>query len=240
MGPFVFALLVAAGEGDAPDTAALLQALGEALGSEVKVVAREGEGPRNDQAMLALERATGSAVTAAVAWSGGEKLEARVRLHLRSSDRWIDRGLSFAPSDDLRERGRALGFTLASMLPDRTPSPAAARPPPPMVVAAPPPPPSRLAVDLMVLGSLGVGGNADGLGGAFAMRWAVSPKLALRAELMGRTGVVQAAEATALSLHLGLGVAFSPLGDPAARRANLEIRGDLAMLYESLGHLSPD
>jgi hypothetical protein len=85
-----------------------------------------------------------------------------------------------------------------------------------------------------------VGGNADALGGAFAVRRALTPTLALRAELLGRTGVVQAAEATSLSLHLTAGLAFSPLGNPASQRVSLALRADVGAFYESLGHLSPD
>jgi hypothetical protein len=241
MGPLVITLLVAAGEGDAADTRAMLQALSEALGPEVHAAAREGAAPLDDEAMLAVERATTSDVAAVVTWSGKSKLEARLRIHVRAADRWLERGLAFAPSDDLRERGRTLGFTLASMLPTRTPPAIGPRAPPPVAIVVPPPaPPPRLAVDLMVMGSLGLGGNADGLGGAFALRRSLTPRVAVRAELLGRTGVVQAAEATSLSLHLAAGVAFSPLGDPATRRASLALRADLGLFYESLGHLSPD
>jgi hypothetical protein len=241
VGPLVITLLVAAGDGDAADTRAVLQALAEALGG-VRAAVREAEGAPDDQALLALERDTASDVVAAVSWSGATKLEARVRLHVRASDRWLERGLTFAASDDLRERGRTLGFTMASMLPDRTPPPRGAPPPPAALAApaAPAPPPARLALDLMVMGSLGVGGNADALGGAFALRRVLAPWIAVRGELLGRTGVVQAAEATALSLHLAGGVALSPLGNAATRRASLEVRTDVALLYESLGHLSPD
>jgi hypothetical protein len=240
MGPLVIVLLVAAGDGDSADTQAVLQALAEAL-SNVRAAARETEGPPGDEAILALERDTASDVIAAVSWAGPAKLEARVRLHVRASDRWVERGLTFAASDDLRERGRTLGFTMASMLPDRTPPPRVAPPPAPAVVAvAPPAPPPRLALDLMVMGSLGVGGDADALGGAFVLRRALAPWIAVRGELLGRAGVVQAAQATSLSMHLAAGVAVSPLGNPATRPASLEVRTDLAVMYESLGHLSSD
>jgi hypothetical protein len=237
MGPLVITLLVAVGEGSSEETRAVLQALAEALG-DVRVAAREAPGPIEDETLLALERETMSDLVATVTWTEPARREARLRVHVRASDRWVERGLTFASSDDRGERGRTLGFTLASMLPDRAPRPAVARPPPPALIAPPPPP--RLALDLMVMGSLGLGGNADALGGAFALRGAVSRTLALRAELLGRTGVVQAAEATSLSLHLAAGVAWNPLGDPATRRTNLGVRADLAVLYESLGHLSPD
>jgi hypothetical protein len=92
----------------------------------------------------------------------------------------------------------------------------------------------------MVMGSLGVGGNGDGLGGAFAVRRTLAPWVGVRGELLGRTGVVQAAEATALSLHLTAGLAFTPLGDPATHRVSLALRADAGVFYESLGHLSPD
>ena len=239
VGPLVFTVLVAAGQGDSPESRALLQALVEALGAEVRAVLREQE-TIDDEAMLALEQSTASDVAAAVSWSP-DRLLARVRLHVRASDRFIERSLGFAASDEPRERGRTLGFTMASMLPGRSPPAAAARPPPPIVVIQPAAaPPSRLALDLMVMGSLGVGGNADALGGAFAFRRALSPRLAVRAELLGRTGVVQAAQATSLSLHLTVGLTANLLGDPAARGVHLALRGDAGAFYESLGHLSED
>jgi hypothetical protein len=246
MGPLVFTILVAAGQAETAETHALLQALVDALGGEIRTVVHEENGPLTDEALIASERGTTSDVTAAVSWAGSEKVEARVRVHVRASDRWIDRTVGFAFSDDLRERGRTLGFTIASMLPDRTPAQTAATPigprPPPTVALAPsvPPPRSRLALDLMVMGSLGVGGNADGAGGALALRRVLAPRLAMRAEVLGRTGVVQSAQATSLSVHLGVGVTAGLLGDLAVRRANLALRADLALFYESLGHLSAD
>jgi hypothetical protein len=212
----------------------------------VTAVAHEADGPLSDEAALKMERETDSAALAVLTWLGPSRLEARVRLHLRDGDRWIERGLSFAPSDDMRERGRTVGFTLASMLPEQRPVVRRAQAPPaaaPFVVSSPAPlssKPARFAVDALVIGSLGVRGNADGLGGAFALRRAVVPWLALRAELAGRTGVVQNAEATSLFFHGGLGVCLSPFGNAPSRRADLAARIDVALFYESLGHLSSD
>jgi hypothetical protein len=52
--------------------------------------------------------------------------------------------------------------------------------------------------------------------------------------------VVQAAQATSVSARLAAGLAWSPFGDVPTRRANLGVRSDLALFYESLGHLSSD
>jgi hypothetical protein len=247
VGSLVFTLLVAAGEGDSPATQAILRALTESLGLGVTAVAREVQGAQTDEAALAIEDQTGSAAVAVVSWVGAPRLEARVRVHLHDTDRWLTRGLTFLPSDDLRERGRTLGFTLASMLPDRRPtpraetSPAAPRPPPIVITLPPPaPPPSRWALDALVAGSLGVNGDADGIGGAFAVRRTLVPALAVRLEVSGRTGVLQVAQATAISLHAGLGLCWNPLGNPATHRADLGLRADLGAFFESLSHLSPD
>jgi hypothetical protein len=239
VGPMLFTLLVAAGEADAPATQAMIEALREAVGGEIVASVRETPGPLSDDELLELERASGSGAVATVNWAGDLRLQARVRLHLRASGRWVERDLGFATTDDPRERGRTLGFTLASMLPDRGVAPARPRAPV-LVETAPVAPPGRLALDALVLGSLGVNGNADGLGGGFAVRYSLWPSLALRAELAGRTGVVQAAQATSISARVAAGLAWSPFGDVPTRRANLGIRSDLAMFYESLGHLSSD
>jgi hypothetical protein len=239
VGPMLFTLLVAAGEAETPATQAMLQALREAVGVEMVVRVRQTDRPLSDDEVLQLEKSSGGVAVAMVSWSGEGRLEAQVRLHLRASGRWLARGLAFADTDEPRERGRTLGFALASMLPDRGPAPP--RPGPPALVEATAPAPlGRLAVDAVVLGSLGVNGNADGLGGGFAVRRALSPSLALRAELAGRTGTVQAAQATSLSARLAAGLAWSPFGELPARRANFGIRSDVALFYESLGHLSSD
>jgi hypothetical protein len=247
VGSLVFTLLVAAGEGDAPTTQAIVRALGDSLGLGVTAVAREVEGAQTDEVALAIEDQTASAAVALVSWLGTSRLEARVRVHLHDSDRWLTRGLTFLPSDDLRERGRTLGFTLASMFPDRRPAakaeaaPPAPRPPPIVItVPAPPAPPSRWALDALVAGSVGIDGDADGIGGAFALRRTLVPSLAARVEVSGRTGVLQVAEATALSLHAGAGLCWNPLGNPATHRVDLGLRADVGVFFESLSHLSSD
>jgi len=236
----LFTLLVAAGEADAPATQAMVQALTEALGGELVASVQESARPPSDEELLALELSSGSGAVATVRWSGELRLQAQVRLHLRASGRWIERGLAFATTDAPRERGRTLGFALASMFPGHDPAPP--RPAGPAVVQSPPitPPPWRLALDALVMGSLGVNGDADGLGGCFAVRHALWKSLAVRAELGGRTGVVQAAQATSLSARVAAGLAWTVFDDVPTRRANVGLRGDLALFYESLGHLSPD
>jgi hypothetical protein len=238
VGPILFTLLVAAGEADTPATHAIVQALRDALAGDVVTTVLETEGVPSDDELLAQEPETSRGVIALVRWSGETRLEAQVKVHLRASGRWIERRLAFAPTDDPRERGRTLGFTLASMLPERGPGP----PKPRALVTEPMPTqqPGQFALDALVLGSLGVNGNAAGVGGGVAVRRAPLPSLALRGELAGRTGVVQPAQATALSLRLAVGVAWSPFFPLQARRANLAVRADLALFYESLGHLSAD
>lgn len=247
-GALVFTLLVAAGEGDSPATRAMVQALSESLGAGLETRVREVEAPLSDEAALRVEGAAEAGALAVLSWSEPSRRVARVRVHLREGGRWLERSIEFAAGDDPGERGRTIGFTLASMLPvrDRSAANTAAAPPAGRSVAvglpaAPAPDqPARYALDALVFGSLGVSGDADGVGGAFAVRRAVHSKLAVRFELSGRTGIVQAAEATSLSLHGTLGLCLSPFGNPAARRADLSLRAALGVFYESLGHLSSD
>lgn len=53
-------------------------------------------------------------------WSNPARTRALVRLHVNAGDRWIDRQMAFMPGDLAIERGRAIGFTIASILSSET------------------------------------------------------------------------------------------------------------------------
>jgi hypothetical protein len=105
------------------------------------------------------------------------------------------------------------------------PMAAAQAPPPPQNVGvdnrlptapAPGPPPyaagsSWFAVEVASSGSVGIGGNALGLGPAVALRAAVLGPLALRGVALVRFGAVDAASATAASIGVGGGASYRVL-----------------------------
>ncbi len=107
----------------------MLRAAHEALGNaaDVRVVERASAGatpPLHDhQAEVSVE------------W---DEIDANALLHWRDEERSVVRRVTFTSADAPAERGRTLGFVLASMLPERAPGEVVQPPPPP------PPPPSPL------------------------------------------------------------------------------------------------
>jgi hypothetical protein len=182
-------ILVNPGEAASPATTAMLSALAAAAGAEVRVIVQE-EGREGDAASEG-GGPNHRAATATIRWLDDDRLQAEIRLHIEGSEGWLRRHIVFQPSDALVERGRALGFTLASMLPRMS----ELRPPPEErqerqtpAVDAPPPsrPPTPLAVDALAVASRGVGGDADGLGAALSVRRGLSGRLAWHVGLSGR------------------------------------------------------
>jgi hypothetical protein len=105
--------------------------------------------PSDGLAIAAEQQAHADAV-AEVTWSDGAHRQARLHVHLARTGRWVDRSIGFQPSDADAERGRTIGFAVASMIPE-APGAAEAEPPvapwppsPPAPPAppAPPPPPA--------------------------------------------------------------------------------------------------
>jgi hypothetical protein len=165
-------VLVAAAEATDPTTHAMARATKDALGPAARVVVRETPGDPGDAEAIAAERAENADAVVELSWIAsreGRHRQASVRMHLRNSGRWVDRWITFRPTDADAERGRTLGFAIASILPEAatpgspsSPSPAstvgtttptppapdgaapetapAPTPPPPPPPSAPPPP----------------------------------------------------------------------------------------------------
>src|SRR5207244_1028283 len=124
-----------------------------------------------------------------VTWRDATHARAHVRIIIAASAAAIDRDVAFADGDTEMERGRALGFTIASMLPEEArgaPGPTdAERPDTPTIGRTPPPPPSALAahaVGLAFAAAAGIGGTARGFGGALDL------ELFANGRLSGRVG----------------------------------------------------
>ncbi len=115
----VVAVLVAAGEAQSPTMISIQAATIEALGAGGSVVVRE-VGTVSDGEALRLEEQLRAAAVVEVFWSHTTKANARIRIHMASADRWIDRQMTFLPGDSVPERGRTIGFAIASMLLSQT------------------------------------------------------------------------------------------------------------------------
>jgi len=109
-------ILIAAGEGQSPSTQALLASARQALGDQATVGAREASDSPAD--LTATARQLAAAAVAQSTWLNQTHTRARIRVRVMGSEGELRRDVAFSPSDDETERGRTLGFTIASMLPD--------------------------------------------------------------------------------------------------------------------------
>jgi len=118
-------VFVAGGEGDDATSHALVRATRAALGADSQVEVREArELPADATAVVAQDQAHADAV-AELTWADATHRRARLHVHVARTGRWIDRSIGFQASDQPAERGRTLGFAIASMLPEAWESSAA-------------------------------------------------------------------------------------------------------------------
>jgi hypothetical protein len=133
----IVAIVIAAGQGQAPGTAALLAALTEALGPGASIVVQTSVAVPSDADLLRVEELVHAAAVAVVVPGGGVAAGAaapvvHLRVHLLGGathpgragtpgrtpprGRWISRQLVFVPGDAAVERGRTVGLAVASMV----------------------------------------------------------------------------------------------------------------------------
>ena len=251
-------VLVIVTSGEPPDgsTPALEQALRGALGRDVPVAVRMAAPGASDESLVATASSEHAALLVVVVWSE-RPLRATLRVVKPSEGRWTDREIRFDNGDVATERGRTVGFALASMVPEDALSPPD-RPPPPAPVptaapaspaagrtpeATPAPPympgPNPLALEASALAVTAPGGYGGGLGGVFALRVPLGGGFAVRGAVSLRGGEVAPAQATSRVIVGSAGVSWQPWLD-ARRRWALGVRGDALLIHHDLGHLSQD
>jgi hypothetical protein len=117
--PLTLILLVAAGESGDATTRGIADATQDALGSESRVLVRESEGGAPDDAQaLATERSSRANAVVELCWVAPRHRRATLRMHVASTGSWIERHFAFRRADADAERGRTLGFAVASILPE--------------------------------------------------------------------------------------------------------------------------
>lgn len=232
----VLAIVVATQNADDQATEAMRVTAAEALGNEDAVVVREVEVPSDGEA-LRIERAIPAQTVAQVVWLDPAHTRARVRVHVGQTGRWTERTIVFSSVDTSVERGRALGFAVTSMLPEETLAAnlhrRAERQP---VLSKTADGDYGTSLRLGVVGALGLGGNATGLGGAVAGEFYVTPTWLVRLSFSARQGKVPDLSATATDLagYGGLGVAYWPMTRAPGRSLTLGARVDALVLYHSV------
>jgi len=206
----VILLLVPPGEAQAPLIAGVAAATSRSLGAEARVVV-DARTPTSDGEAVALaDRLHANAVVTLQWLEGG-----RVSLHAHWSGQpgWTDRFFAFKDADALDERGRTIGFTLATMV--RTESPLgpaldASKARPAAEAPAPPPAPPRLRFAVEASAQLAVASHATAFGGGLRAMYFVVPRVGLTIGAAWNTGAMKDLDGRidTASLSAGLHVPF--------------------------------
>ncbi len=243
-------------------TTAFAQAARRVLGSEAKLAFEVVANDPPDQESVARASAVDGVVELSFTTADNK---ARLHCYVAKEQRWLDREISFGESrasvqSETVERGRLLGFAVASMFSGDTqaepsaPAPAAAPAP---NLAAPAPAKSALgrdsaagssptqgsehgtrSIEFAGIASSGLNGTAAGLGASAALRLVWTGPLWARAFVAGRTGNIPEAQASTRTALLGGGLALALL--PESQRFELGARIDALASYFEASHLSED
>jgi hypothetical protein len=250
LSPVVILLIVARGEAADPTTLGAVRATHELLGDELQVEVREVDAPLSDDVALELGNRLGAGAVIELSWESREHARARIHFHVEPRTGWNDRVIGFMAGDDPSERGRTVGFAIASMLPAKAqpgevPMRAPTAPPPTFErepIAAPPGREHRWlgAIDAVGAAAIGVGGESPGWGGAASARWYFAQPFALRLGLSARTGEIDPAQATTLQAHASVGLVWMALASDAQRPFELGVRLDALAMRERLTHFDSD
>ena len=216
MGLLVVVLVAATASPGAAEVQGLVGAAEEALGPDAIVVVRELPATPSDDDARAVETTLhGNAV---VVLTCADPACDAARLHVGlEDDAFHDRTITFATADAAHERGRTLGFALASMIPPRAPPPPPTTKPPPPPVPTPlrdvPPATTASATHRVLVDAAST--IASGIGGTFGVE--VNARVELGASLFvgagfdARFSAIDALAARSTMTMLGPFVSWSPL-----------------------------
>ena len=213
MKPAIIVLLVVArGEMQAPPLADLTHAAERALGTESRIVLHEEVAPLPDDDAVALAEQMRTTVVVELNWSA-DRTRAHLHVHFVDRPGWLERDLVFAAEEPLTERGRTLGFEIATMVPDvppRTATQGEARPrrdePSEAPSIAARAERSSIAIDLYGVGA--VGGDATGFGFGAAARYISSSGVFVRAGGEARFGRVAPVDGESIAVLPAIGGGF--------------------------------
>jgi hypothetical protein len=170
---------------------------------------------------------------------GPDAQHVRLGCYLPRLRRWVERDLWFDADDPETERGRTLGFLVASMVVDQgaLPRPALTPIPEPRRHAAgdqsAKAPGTSVAVGVEAAGP----GTGSGFGAYAGLERMALPWLGIGGAAHARFGSIQEAQASTRLLALGPELSLRPI---QIRRAWLGVRANLTLSYLWVSHLSED
>jgi hypothetical protein len=270
LGPALIVIVV--GQASAPGPCASPGCSDDPLVSAFKGAARRvlGNETRLDFEVVASDPPDEETIGRATAVDGVVELSfsatdnrARVHCYVAKEQRWVDREISFGeshapPQVELVERGRLLGFAVASLFSGEaqseptSPSPAPEPSPPKPIETTSLPSESagtrttvpqgqgqtRRSIEFAGIASSGLHGTAAGLGASAALRFVWTGPLWTRVFVAGRTGNIPEAQSSTRTAQMGAGLALALL--PETHRFELGVRFDVFASYFDASHLSED
>jgi hypothetical protein len=252
MSALLVVILVSAGEASHPATVGAAAAAREILGTDLDLEVREMEVVPNDDRALSLGTTLHASAIVALAWDVPSHRQVRIRFHLDRRPGFSERLIVFQEGDDVAERGRTVGYAVASMMTAQPAEPTQPPTPPPRPESNPPPvrpvlrpdfaPNTRTqgAIDVVAASAMGLDGPAGGWGGSLSGRWYFVAPFAARLGASARGGQVTVAQATSLLVHVAAGVAWVPWPATRTRPFELGARLDALLMREQLTHFSDD
>jgi hypothetical protein len=240
--PSVVIVWVLAAELASPATAAMQASATEALGNatEVRIV--------DEQPTAAGAPLDGAAGLVKVTWIGDAHERAHLSCYLPRVGRWVEREVPFDASDPEHERGRALGYLLASILVEqgalRTAAPPAVLPRTLRGEAARSPAVGPVLGSSVSFGSVSFGaegsgpGPSTGFGGYLGAGVSILDGVAFGGSVRARFGEVPEAQATTRYLAAGPELTWNWL--PRSSPWALGLRSGAFVSYLAISHLSDD
>jgi len=259
--PAIVLVLVLSPQPNEPTTSWFESAARNVLGPNTALRFERLAEPLSDEA--ALERAGAVAGVVELVWNE-TRSSVFVHVYISEEGRWVDRTIRFEGHDRDSERGRLLGFAVASMFSDLPGAPGPeeheaaaergappARPIEPRRSPAVPDSPGPASIEAataarprrsisiagIVASGLGGGTNPE-LGASAALRVGMGGPLAVRAAFGGRLGEIPAGQANARRLLGALGATLDLTRTPAP--IELSVRADLLAGWLQVAHLSTD
>ncbi len=196
----------------------------------------------SDPGIVALEDERHAGAVATLRWDPSHT-SATIHLHRAREGRWVDRTIVFRAADAPAERGRTIGFAVASMLPEQE----LPRAPEHRIIIAPPPPtahhpfdgPWHGSFDAQAVGALPFSGYGAGVGADLSGQWYLS-RLGFRLGAVIRAGDVAPAQATSIMVSVAAGLEVRIVEPAAGERFGLALRFDMLATFLSLRHLDAD
>jgi hypothetical protein len=235
----VLVVLIVSSAGTDPAAPALQRAARELLGeeAEIRLVLTPADLP--DGAVL--QRAGRADGVVELVWNDDQQ-SALLHCYVAREARWVDRKISFSENDEAPQRGRLLGFAIASMfsrlasLPETAEQPRSAMPisadSSGKVATEPRAPRPRLELELSATATTGVRGPADAVGAVVGLRVPLVAALSLHAAAGARIGEIPSARASTQAATGALGLAWR--ASPAESSIQLGLRADFTGSWMSL------